>query len=59
MEYIEFVRKYKNKEILVNININKAGYMYEAPDLMPKKFREKQSLFRLLGFGCFLFTFIL
>ncbi|MCK5111736.1 MAG: hypothetical protein KAQ94_09470 [Arcobacteraceae bacterium] len=50
MNHSDFVRKYNSKEITVNIDINKAGYMYEHP-LMPKKFRTKQVLLRALGFG--------
>ena len=50
MEHSEFLEKYKNNEIIINIDKNKAGLFFSKPGLMPNHLRQKQSLIRTLAF---------
>lgn len=51
-----FVEKYHSRKIAVDIDEYKAGFMYEQPDLIPQKFRSRQTLMRNLALGGFLLS---
>ena len=51
MEFDDFVEKWRKNQISVQVDKNKAGFMYEKPGIMPSKYRKKQALFRTLAFG--------
>ncbi|MFC1665674.1 hypothetical protein ACFL17_08615 [Pseudomonadota bacterium] len=51
MNHSEFVEKYRSNKIAVDVDRNKAGFMYEKPGLMPQQFRVKQTVIRIFAFG--------
>ena len=51
MEHSVFVEKYWSNQIAVDIDKNKAGFMYEQQGLMPQDLRVKQVMIRTLAFG--------
>lgn len=59
MDYSEFVSRYHANQISVSIDKNKAGYMYERPDLMPQRLRTQQVLIRTMAFGGVLLGIVL
>ncbi len=54
MEHSIFMDKYKANEIAVDIDRNKAGFMYEKQGVMPQKLRTKQANIRAVAFGSIL-----
>lgn len=54
----DFVEKYNSGEITVNVDNDKAGYMYAQSD-MSKELRKKQALLRTLTFGGIILGFAL
>lgn len=48
MTHSEFVEKYNSNKLLVNVDKNKAGYMYRDPYLMPHKLRYNKQICELL-----------
>jgi hypothetical protein len=59
MNHSDFVEKYHSNQIAVNVDRNKAGFMYEQPGLIPQQFRAKQAMIRTLAFGGFLLGVVL
>ena len=51
MEHVEFVQRLKDEKISVRVDKSKAGFMYETPDLMPRKYRLQQANLRAVAFG--------
>lgn len=58
MNHKDFIEKYNSGEITVNIDINKAGYMYAQSD-MPKELKRKQAIIRAFAFGGVILGFVL
>ena len=54
MDHTTFVQKYNEGEIAVDVDRNKAGFMYEQQGLMPQDLRARQTLFRTAAFGGFI-----
>lgn len=51
MDHHVFVEKYRSNKIAVDVDKNKAGFMYGQPGLIPQEFRTKQALIRTFAFG--------
>ena len=51
MNHSDFVEKYSSNKIAVDVDRNKAGFMYKQTGLMPQQFRAKQAMLRTLAFG--------
>jgi len=51
MNHTDFVSRYQNNQVTVDIDKNKAGFMYEQQGLMPQNLRAKQAMIRTLAFG--------
>jgi len=51
MNHDEFIEKFKNKQITIQVDRNKAGHFYGAPGLMPQELRKRQALLRTIMFG--------
>lgn len=50
MNHQTFVEKYNKQELSVNIDRDKAGFMYEKTNLMPQELRKKQAMIRFFAF---------
>lgn len=50
MDHSTFVEKYRSNELSVNVDRNKAGFMYGNPQLLPKNLRTRQALLRTVAF---------
>ena len=59
MDHSVFVEKYRANQIAVDVDKNKAGFLYHKPSLIPQDLLAKQEKFRTLGFGGLLLTFVL
>ena len=59
MIHSDFVEKYNSNQIAVNVDRNKAGFMYEQPGLIPQQFRAKQAMIRTVAFGGILLGVVL
>lgn len=59
MDHSTFVEKYQTKKIKVAVDKNKAGFMYQYPELLPQTLRKKQALIRAVAFGLVLLSIIL
>lgn len=59
MNHSNFVERYNSNQIVVDLDRNKAGFMYEQPGLIPKQYRAKQAMIRTLAFGGFLLGVVL
>jgi hypothetical protein len=51
MEHSIFVEKYRNREIKVHIDRNRAGFFYQKKGFMPNHLRRQQSIVRLIAFS--------
>ena len=51
MEHAIFVKKYRANQITVDVDKNKAGFLYDIPGLMPRSLRKKQAVIRSIAFG--------
>ena len=56
MEHSIFVAKYKTKQIAVDIDRNKAGFMYGQKSLMPDYILARQTKTRTVAFGGIIVT---
>lgn len=50
MNHADFVSRYQNNQVAVDIDKNKAGFMYEQQGLMPQELRAKQAMIRTIAF---------
>lgn len=50
MNHSEFVEKYNSGSIIVSVDADKAGFMYNLADI-PKELKTKQALLRVFSFG--------
>jgi hypothetical protein len=51
MEFKEFVEKYDAGKLKVHVDRNAAGFMYEAPSLIPQNIRKRQAMQRFVAFA--------
>jgi len=50
-DHAVFVKKYRANQIAVDVDKNKAGFLYDNPALMPRALQKKQALIRAIAFG--------
>ena len=51
MKHDEFVQKYRNGLLVVRVNREEAGFLYERAGLIPHSLRRRQANFRAIAFG--------
>ena len=51
MHHSDFVEKYRNNQIQVHIDKNKAGFFYGIKGFMPDKLRRQQVILMLIAFA--------
>ena len=53
MTHAEFVNKYRNGEIKVHVDKDKAGFLYKSSYLIPQHLRTRQAIIRTFAFALF------
>ena len=59
MNHDEFKSLYQSGALAVDVDKNKAGFMYQSPYLMPRPLRRRQAAMRTFAFGGFFLSIIL
>ena len=51
MTHYEFVKKFENGELTVNVDKNKAGFLYQKKYFLPDHIRKRQGIYRSIAFS--------